>query len=91
MILQPESITPEIVEQVRAQVSKKKDAPALLNEIRFETYHEGDAVQIMHIGSYDDEGSNVAKLHAHIAENGWEIGPNRHHEIYIPDPRKAAP
>lgn len=91
MILQPESITTEIVEQAREKVGKKKDAPALLNDIRFETYHEGDAVQIMHIGSYDDEGPNVAKLHAHIAENGWQIGPKRHHEIYISDPRKAEP
>lgn len=91
MILQPESITAEIVEEARDKVRKKKDAPALLDEIRFESYHEGEAVQIMHIGSYDDEGPNVARLHAHIDESGWQIGPNLHHEIYLNDPRKVAP
>ncbi|MEQ8673651.1 MAG: GyrI-like domain-containing protein [Aggregatilineales bacterium] len=90
MVLQPESITPEIVEQARAIVNKKKDSPELVNEVRFEQYHEGEAVQIMHIGSYNDEGPNVARLHAHITDNGWKFGDNLHHEIYLNDPRKVA-
>ena len=44
----------------------------------------------MHIGSYADEGSSVARLHHHIEDNGWALG-KRHHEIYLSDPRKVAP
>ena len=91
MILQPESITPEIVKQARAIISKKIGSPALLADVRFEQYHEGEAVQIMYIGSYDNEGPTVARLHAHITDNGWQIGDNLHHEIYLSDPRKVAP
>lgn len=89
MILQPDHITPEMVEEARAIVRKKK-APIALDDVRFECYHEGESVQILHIGSYDDEGENVAKLHQHIKANGWKLG-KKHHEIYLSDPRKVAP
>lgn len=88
MILQPEHITQEMVKTAREVVRKKK-SPTLLDDVRFETYHEGEAVQIMHIGSYDDEGPNVKRLHNHIVENGRVIG-KKHHEIYLSDPRKVA-
>lgn len=87
MILQPENITAEMVAEARETVRKTK-SPALLDEVRFESYHEGDAVQIMHIGSYDEEGPNIARLHQHIADNGWTLS-RKHHEIYLSDPRKV--
>ena len=89
MILQPEHVTEEMVETAREAVRKKK-APALLDDVRFESYQEGEAVQIMHIGSYDDEGPNVKRLHDYIEDNGWNLG-KKHHEIYLSDPRKVAP
>jgi hypothetical protein len=49
MILQPEHITEMIVGQARENVSKKKQPPALLDRVRFDSYHEGETVQIMHI------------------------------------------
>ncbi len=70
-------------------VGKKKPSAAL-EQVRFEAYHEGEAVQIMHLGSYNTEGPTVARLHQHIEENGWRLG-QRHHEIYLSDPRKVAP
>jgi hypothetical protein len=90
MILQPETVTVEIVAQARENAVRKKPKPALLEKVRFESYHEGEAVQIMHIGSYDAEGPNVARLHQHIEANGWQLG-GKHHEIYLSDPRKTAP
>lgn len=89
MLLQPESVTAEQVEAAR-NIVRKKNPDSLVNEVRFEVYHEGEAVQIMHIGSYNDEGPNVARLHDHIISNGWRFG-KRHHEIYLNDPRKVAP
>jgi len=90
MIMQPEHITSAMVEQARTIASQKKQPAQLLNEVRFEAYHEGESVQIMHIGSYADEGPTVERLHQHINDNGWALGA-LHHEIYLSDPRKVAP
>ena len=56
-------------------------------------YHEGLCTQILHIGPYDDEPATVAKMDAFAAEQGYRLdfGTRRHHEIYLGDPRKAAP
>lgn len=89
MIVQPELITSEMVEQAREIVDEKK-SPELLDKVRFERYTEGNAVQIMHIGSYDNEGETVARLHQYIEDNGWNLG-KKQHEIYLSDPRKVAP
>ena len=90
MILQPESVTADIVAAAREEANKKKAVPTRLNDVRFEAYNEGEAVQIMHIGPYDEEGPTVKRLHAHIEDNGWSLS-GKHHEIYLSDPRKVAP
>ena len=90
MIMQPEWITPEMVDQVVDQVGKKKDLPAL-PKLRLEAYHEGLAVQIMRIGSYDEEGPTIHRMHYEfMPQNGYEPA-GKHHEIYLGDPRKVAP
>jgi len=88
MIMQPEWITQEMVEEAVKQV-EKKGLPAL-SKLYLETYHEGLTMQILHIGSYDDEGPTIARMHAFIGENGYELA-GKHHEIYLSDPRKVAP
>jgi hypothetical protein len=89
MIMQPEWITQEMVEEAVKQV-EKKGLPAL-SKLRLETYHEGLSVQIMHIGSYDDEAPTLDRMHHEfIPENGYEMV-GKHHEIYLSDPRKVAP
>ena len=89
MIMQPEWVTQKMFEEAVAQVEKKKNPPAL-PRLRLETYGEGLAVQIMHIGPYDAEGPTIARMHAFIAENGYEPA-GKHHEIYLSDPRRTAP
>lgn len=89
MIMQPEFITSAMVAEAIQEVAKKKK-PASLPLVRFETFKEGKAAQIMHIGSYADEGPTVQKLHDFIIENGCELT-GKHHEIYLGDPRKSAP
>lgn len=86
----PEWITPEIFAEAVAEVRKKKN-PAALDKVRLERYAEGLSVQIMHIGSYDDEGPILAKMHDEfIPENGY-VENGKHHEIYLSDPRRVAP
>ncbi len=90
MIMQPDWITPGMFETARQQVGAKKVLPAL-PLLRLETYHEGLAVQILHVGSYDDEGPTLAKMHEEfIPQHGYEMV-GKHHEIYLSDPRRTAP
>lgn len=90
MILQPNHITVEIFTQAQENIRNGKDAPRLFEQVRFEQFHEGEVVQIMHIGAYADEAPTVSKLHQHIEANGWQPR-GKHHEIYLSDPRKVAP
>ena len=78
-----------MVENAVRQVEKQKDLPAV-SDLRLETYHEGLAMQILHIGSYDEEGPTIARMHAFALDNGYELA-GKHHEIYLSDPRRAAP
>ncbi|MCE7993864.1 MAG: hypothetical protein HEP71_17890 [Roseivirga sp.] len=59
------------------------------HQLKFEQIHEGRSVQIMHIGSYDEEKESLDKLYAFMKEYGLEMN-GYHHEIYISDPRKVA-
>ena len=88
MILQPAHITADMVEQARAEAYRKKKLDAL-HQIRHETYAEGEAVQILHLGSYDDEAPTVARLHEYIEQQGYRLA-KRHHEIYLSDPSRVA-
>jgi hypothetical protein len=89
MIMQPEYITPQLVEEHRAIVSKKKQLPSLPS-VRLDAYDEGLSIQLMHIGAYADEAPNIARMHKFIEDNGYAIN-GKHHEIYLSDPRRAAP
>ena len=60
----------------------------------FMTIDEGLCVQMMHLGSYDDEPASVAKMDAFLSENGLvnDFSSERlHHEIYLSDARRVAP
>lgn len=90
MIMQPAPITAEMFAQGVAQLRKKRgDSPAL-GLLRLERFHEGLAVQMMHIGPYSQEPATVAKMDALIAAKGY-VKHGKHHEIYLGDPRRADP
>lgn len=60
----------------------------------FMTIEEGLCVQMMHMGSYDNEPETVALMDAFLMQQGYknDINTTRlHHEIYLSDPRKVAP
>jgi len=90
MIMQPEWIGQLMVKEAIRQVVKNKDLPAL-PKLRMEAYDEGLSVQIMHIGSYDDEGPIIARLHNEFLPQNGYVPAGKHHEIYLSDPRRTAP
>ena len=72
--------------------SKKKRIDC--TRVEFMTINEGLCVQIMHIGSFDDELATVAVMDRYLAENGYVNDMNderMHHEIYMSDARKVVP
>lgn len=89
MLRQPDHVTGEMIQAAVEEAGGKKDLAAL-PKLRFEPYHEGLSVQIMHIGPYAAEGPTIARMHAFIEENGYRRS-GKHHEIYLSDPRRAAP
>ena len=79
MIRQPDEVDDEVLASVEIH-------PGL----RLERWEEGRVAQLMHVGPYSAEGPSVEALHAFIAEQELERA-GKHHEIYLGDPRRAAP
>jgi len=92
LIMQPDFITKTMVEKAVAEVRKKK-APAAIDKVRLEPLAEGRTAQIMHTGPYSAEGPNIEKVHRfiHAAGHSFDGARQKHHEIYLSDPRRAAP
>ncbi|HWZ65968.1 MAG TPA: GyrI-like domain-containing protein [Patescibacteria group bacterium] len=89
MIMQPDWVTKEMVAEAIESTKAKKQLPAL-PKIRFEAYAEGKSLQLLHVGSYDDEAPKLKYLHNEfMPANHLSINGN-HHEIYLSDPRKTA-
>jgi len=89
MIMVPDWITGDMLASAVDKVAAKKNPPSL-GKIRLESLDEGLCVQLLHIGSYSDEGPILKQLHdEYIPQNGLKMT-GKHHEIYLSDPRKVA-
>jgi hypothetical protein len=89
MILQPDFITPDLVEEAKSQAAAKGKAP-LASQVRLEQLKEGSCVQILYLGAYDQEVETIARMHAVICDKGYALA-GKHHEIYLSDARRVAP
>lgn len=68
-----------------------KGAPTRLDDVHLRQLFEGRCVQILHIGSFDDEAPVLERMHHEfIPENGLRMN-GKHHEVYFSDFRKVAP
>lgn len=86
----PDFVTEADFEWAIQEATEKKHQD--FSKVEFLTYDEGECVQCMHIGSYDDEPATVELMHAYMAENGYKLdiqNPRYHHEIYLSDPRRC--
>lgn len=90
MLMVPEWIDRELFEATVETLGRKTDR-ARLGEVRLETLAEGLCVQTLHVGSFDDEGPVLDRMHhGFIPENGLSLR-GKHHEIYLSDARRTAP
>jgi hypothetical protein len=92
MIMQPDIVDKDVYDKAIKQVKEKK-SPASIDKIRFETYDEGRAAQVLYVGPYSEEGPTIQKLHKFIKDLGgtFDDKNKHHHEIYLGDPRRADP
>jgi hypothetical protein len=89
MIMQPAWITKAVAAEAVAATTAKKQLPAL-SKLRFERYDEGRSLQLLHVGSYDDEAPKLKYLNTEYMPEQNLTFNGRHHEIYLSDPRKTA-
>ncbi len=88
MIRQPNFVTKEISDKAFEYVKRKKPHP-FLDEVKFGELEDGLSVQMIHIGSYDNEPESFTKMKEFISSNNLEILTLEHREIYISDARKT--
>lgn len=88
----PVFVTKEEFEWAIKEAEKKKGIDC--SKAEFITITEGECVQMMHIGPYDDEPATVAVMDDYIEKMGYKndfSATRLHHEIYLSDVRKTAP
>lgn len=87
----PDFVTRAEFDWAVAEAARKKKLDCSMAE--YLTIDEGECVQIMHLGSFDDEPATVAVMDEYLAANGYEndfSDARLHHEIYLSDARKVA-
>ncbi len=93
MIRQPEFVTEAVFEAAKLTLQKKK--PHLdISKARLMKMTEGLCIQIMHVGTYDNEPESISQMQQYALEQGYaeDFSEHRmHHEIYLSDPRKCVP
>ena len=90
MIMQPEQVNADDLAAALDALAKKRKRIASHDRLRLSTLEEGRAVQVLHIGPYSEEGPTIASLHSYAESKGYELV-GKHHEVYLSDPRRAAP
>lgn len=76
LIRQPDFVNPEVFEHVCSVVIDKKpelETAIRLGSLRLVRFSEGPCVQVMHVGSYDDEPATIARLEEFIASQGLRL------------------
>ena len=82
MIRQPDFITEDDFKSAVEKVAKKKPN-VFYKDIYFDSMNDGNSVNILHVGSYDDEFSSFEKMDLFCEENGLTRKYDWHREIYL--------
>lgn len=86
----PDFITEDDFNWAVDEATKKKKMD--FSKVKFLPYEEGECVQVMHVGAYDDEPATIDLMDKYMEEKGYELDisdTRHHHEIYLSDPRRC--
>ena len=84
----PDDITETHLQESRALLLEKKDITA--SDLKLIRWEEGPAVQILHIGPYDEVARSYRAIAEFAGTNGLQPGAIGH-EVYISDPQRTSP
>lgn len=90
MIRQPDFVNADFATQILEQVRKNKPN-SLLEKVQFEEIEEGNCIQMLHLGSYDNEPESFKIMEEFAETNGYRRKSKKHKEIYLTDARKVTP
>lgn len=90
MIRQPSFVTEDLASQI-IELTKQKKPHDLLEKVEFKTVHEDRGVQMLHLGSYDDEQNSFELMKEFCIKNNLQRSSMKHREIYLTDARKTKP
>ena len=89
MIRQPDFVTNEYaIETIERVRISKPNLP--LGKVKFETIEDQECIQMLHIGSYDDEPASFRQMEDFCKENDYIRASGQHREIYLSDFRKVS-
>ncbi len=90
MIRQPDFVDEEYALMMVEKVKKSKPHE-LLSQVRFEHIVDGECIQMLHLGSYDDEPESFQKMEDFAGKENLNRISKVHREIYLTDARKVEP
>ena len=89
MLRQPDFVDRIFFKKMLALAKKKKPNP-FLEKVKFEKIKDGKCVQMMHLGSFDNEPATFKVMENFAKENNLTRLSKTHREIYLSDFRKVA-
>ncbi|WP_125567408.1 GyrI-like domain-containing protein [Companilactobacillus insicii] len=90
MIRIPDFVPDDIINAAITEVKQKKYQP-LMEDLEIITRPAYDAIEILHIGKYDDEPASFEIMDSFASEIGRERKSKIHREIYLSDARRVEP
>jgi len=90
MIRQPDFVSEGFALET-IERTKKKKFHVLLDNVKFGEIEDGECVQMMHLGSYDNEPDSFKQMEQYCIANNLKRKSKQHREIYLSDVRKVIP
>jgi hypothetical protein len=89
MIRQPDFVDLEYAQKT-LELTQKNKPNSLLERVKFEEITEGSCIQMLHLGSYDNEPASFQLMEEFAAKEKVKRVSKIHREIYLSDARKVA-
>ncbi len=88
MIRQPDFVSVDFFNEM-LEFTKNKKPNKLLEEVQLKSIGDGQCVQMLHIGSYDDEPASFERMEQFAKDSNLARKSKIHREIYLSDFRKV--
>lgn len=70
--MQPDFASRDQIQTAQEGAAKKSNSPTM-QKLRYESFKEGKAVQVLYLGAYADEGPTILRLHDFLCRAGVQI------------------